>query len=142
MLSSVYAPCAIPYEEELLLRDPVDEHSVRCTRNGTLSYSIEDLWNATLSATETGSGARLGMQNKSRSFDPSILLSREALAHVPLQAIVVMAQVRIRHPFPCRQKRREPVGASHVTGIMLLSRFVVVMSTKRGGFAFGTESIR
>jgi len=69
------------------------------------------------------------------------------MTHLPPESIAAMTAVRVQHPFPCEQKRREPLGADPTGGnvvvvvlllllLLLLSGPFSSMATERAGIVF------
>jgi hypothetical protein len=58
------------------------------------------------------------LESKSSSSGPSTPVSCKTLAYAPLEAIVAMARVRAQHPILCKRKRRHPVEAHALGGIL------------------------
>jgi hypothetical protein len=53
------------------------------------------------------------------------------MTYVPLEAITAMTRFPVQDTFPCRQKRREPLEANPISGMVMLSYAVSSTATTR-----------
>jgi hypothetical protein len=106
------------YVHGRLLRNVLFENAARYAWKRSPFHSIEDWWNTILSITKRVQEGISTLESKSSSSGPSTPVSCKTLAYAPLEAIVAMARVRAQHSILCKRKRRHPVEAHALGGIL------------------------
>jgi len=72
---------------------------------------------------------------------PCALISCKAMSHSSLEAIAAITKLQAQDPFPCKQKRRDPLEAYLMRGTVPLANLVFWMRTTREGLVFRIESM-
>jgi len=121
---------AVPMGHSTDLGDPLAMYSVSCTHELMVFQRIDDFWNMMLAKMKQIPKEESRLENKSRNVDTNPLSSWKTVTHAPQEAIAAMTQVGVQDAFSWKQKRREPLGANPVTGIMQASKYVSSIAAK------------
>lgn len=120
MFASVFVIVAVPYDQGLLLGDPLVENTVRCIRVRTPHLPVGACLECVIPFDKTGTGRKIPTGEQVDCTAASAIALPQAVTHPSLAAIAAMTEVLSQDTFPSKQKRRMHLGAYSLRGIVLM----------------------
>lgn len=112
-----------------------------CTRERTVLYSIQVLWNAIPFRMTQVPGGESRLVQIPRTLDPSTFFLLGSMTRASLGPIVAMTLILVRDLSTCNHRRRVPLGAYPVRVSRQQQNSASSTATKRSGIVFWTEMI-